>query len=83
MAPYFAKKSALYTEDFRPSCFADFQFFWQPGEFVSINLLPDVDLASFLDEQRSAHLNQSLKNTLANAVAKASGGMPAAVGANS
>lgn len=25
-------------------------------EFVSINLLPDVDLASFLDDQRSAHL---------------------------
>ncbi|AWS94762.1 MULTISPECIES: NAD(P)/FAD-dependent oxidoreductase [Citrobacter] len=39
--------------------------FWQPGEFVSINLLPDVDLANFLDEQRSAHPNQSLKNTLA------------------
>lgn len=39
--------------------------FWQPGEFVSINLLPDVDLVSFLDEQRSAHPNQSLKNTLA------------------
>lgn len=39
--------------------------FWQPGEFVSINLLPDVDLESFLDEQRSAHPNQSLKNTLA------------------
>ncbi|AYL53785.1 TPA: NAD(P)/FAD-dependent oxidoreductase [Citrobacter freundii] len=39
--------------------------FWQLGEFVSINLLPDVDLASFLDDQRSAHPNQSLKNTLA------------------
>jgi predicted Rossmann fold flavoprotein len=39
--------------------------FWQPGEFVSINLLPDVDLASLLDDQRSAHPNQSLKNTLA------------------
>ncbi|TKU25338.1 NAD(P)/FAD-dependent oxidoreductase [Citrobacter sp. wls758] len=39
--------------------------FWQPGEFVSINLLPDVDLVSFLDDQRSAHPNQSLKNTLA------------------
>ncbi|MBJ3593378.1 NAD(P)/FAD-dependent oxidoreductase [Salmonella enterica subsp. enterica serovar Saintpaul] len=39
--------------------------FWQPGECVSINLLPDIDLASFLDEQRSAHPNQSLKNTLA------------------
>ena len=39
--------------------------FWQPGEFVSINLLPDIDLDAFLNEQRSAHPNQSLKNTLA------------------
>lgn len=39
--------------------------YWQPGEFVSINLLPDLDLASFLDQQRQAHPNQSLKNTLA------------------
>lgn len=39
--------------------------FWQPGEFVSINLLPDTDLDAFLNEQRSAHPNQSLKNTLA------------------
>ena len=39
--------------------------FWQPGEFVSINLLPDVSLNDDLDEQRSAHPNQSLKNTLA------------------
>ncbi|GAA3576667.1 NAD(P)/FAD-dependent oxidoreductase [Gibbsiella greigii] len=39
--------------------------YWQPGEFVSINLLPAFDLAGFLDEQRQAHPNQSLKNTLA------------------
>ncbi|WP_297196847.1 NAD(P)/FAD-dependent oxidoreductase [uncultured Pluralibacter sp.] len=39
--------------------------YWQPGEFVSINLLPECDLAAFLDEQRAAHPNQSLKNTLA------------------
>jgi predicted Rossmann fold flavoprotein len=39
--------------------------YWQPGEFVSINLLPDSDLAAFLNEQRGAHPNQSLKNTLA------------------
>lgn len=39
--------------------------YWQPGEFVSINLLPALDLAGFLDEQRQAHPNQSLKNTLA------------------
>lgn len=34
-------------------------------QFVSINLLPDVDLETFLNEQRNAHPNQSLKNTLA------------------
>lgn len=39
--------------------------FWQAGEFVSINLLPDIDLAAFLDTQRAEHPNQSLKNTLA------------------
>ncbi|MGL5698774.1 MAG: NAD(P)/FAD-dependent oxidoreductase [Kluyvera sp.] len=39
--------------------------YWQAGEFVSINLLPDVDLAEFLDAQRTEHPNQSLKNTLA------------------
>ncbi|HGM6861636.1 TPA: NAD(P)/FAD-dependent oxidoreductase [Serratia rubidaea] len=39
--------------------------YWQPGEYVSINLLPDLDLAGFLDQQRQAHPNQSLKNTLA------------------
>ena len=39
--------------------------FWQAGEFVTINLLPECDLASWLDEQRASHPNQSLKNTLA------------------
>ncbi|MFV8982463.1 NAD(P)/FAD-dependent oxidoreductase [Serratia fonticola] len=39
--------------------------YWQPGEFVSINLLPTLDLVGFLNEQRQAHPNQSLKNTLA------------------
>lgn len=39
--------------------------YWQPGEFVTINLLPDIDLAEFLDAQRVEHPNQSLKNTLA------------------
>lgn len=39
--------------------------YWQPGEFVSVNLLPDVDLTGFLDSQRQQHPNQSLKNTLA------------------
>ena len=38
--------------------------YWQPGEFVKVNLLPDTDLSSFIDNQRTAHPNQSLKNTL-------------------
>ena len=39
--------------------------YWQPGEFVTINLLPECDLEEFLDAQRAEHPNQSLKNTLA------------------
>lgn len=39
--------------------------YWQPGEFVSVNLLPDTDPDAFINEQRTAHPNQSLKNTLA------------------
>ncbi|EOC1520680.1 NAD(P)/FAD-dependent oxidoreductase [Cronobacter turicensis] len=39
--------------------------YWQPGEWVTVNLLPDTDAGAFLDEQRVAHPNQSLKNTLA------------------
>jgi hypothetical protein len=39
--------------------------YWQPGEYVSVNLLPDTDLEAFLNQQREAHPNQSLKNTLA------------------
>lgn len=39
--------------------------YWQPGESVTVNLLPDCNLEEFLNEQRGAHPNQSLKNTLA------------------
>ncbi|EOC1288135.1 NAD(P)/FAD-dependent oxidoreductase [Cronobacter muytjensii] len=39
--------------------------YWQPGEWVTVNLLQDVDAGAFIDEQRAAHPNQSLKNTLA------------------
>lgn len=39
--------------------------YWQPGEFVIVNLLPGCNLEEFLNEQRGAHPNQSLKNTLA------------------
>ncbi|QDX28448.1 BaiN/RdsA family NAD(P)/FAD-dependent oxidoreductase [Dickeya poaceiphila] len=38
--------------------------YWQPGEFVTINLLPTIDLAECLNAERQAHPNQSLKNTL-------------------
>lgn len=44
--------------------------YWQPGEFVSIDLSPAQDLAAFIDEERSAHPNQSLKNTLAKVLPK-------------
>ncbi|RJT19672.1 NAD(P)/FAD-dependent oxidoreductase [Buttiauxella izardii] len=44
--------------------------YWQPGEFVSVNLLPDTDLDELLNEQRNAHPNQSLKNTLAMVLPK-------------
>lgn len=39
--------------------------FWQSGEHLTINLLPDIDLAVFLAQELCDHPNQSLKNTLA------------------
>ncbi|WP_437889961.1 NAD(P)/FAD-dependent oxidoreductase [Phytobacter sp. V91] len=44
--------------------------YWQAGEFVSVNLLPECDLENLLNEQREAHPNQSLKNTLATQLPK-------------
>ncbi|KAA1177331.1 NAD(P)/FAD-dependent oxidoreductase [Photorhabdus heterorhabditis] len=44
--------------------------YWQPGEFVSINLLPDIDLATFLEQEQSSHPNQSVKNSLAKLLPK-------------
>lgn len=44
--------------------------YWQPGERVSVNLLPGVDLSAHLDAERQAHPNQSLKNTLAQLLPK-------------
>ncbi|MDF2785061.1 MAG: rane protein [Pantoea eucrina] len=44
--------------------------YWQPGEFVSVNLLPALALTDYLDEQRSAHPNLSLKNSLAKILPK-------------
>jgi len=44
--------------------------YWQAGEKVTINLLPDCDLTAFLDAERIEHPNQSLKNTLAKQLPK-------------
>ncbi|MBE8597118.1 NAD(P)/FAD-dependent oxidoreductase [Xenorhabdus sp. BG5] len=44
--------------------------YWQPGEYVSINLLPDTDFGRFLDKERESHPNQSLKNALAKLLPK-------------
>ncbi len=44
--------------------------YWQSGEYVSINLLPNTDLESFLQEKRQEHPNQSLKNTLSRLLPK-------------
>lgn len=44
--------------------------YWQAGEFITLNLSPAQDLAAFLNHQRAAHPNQSLKNTLAKLLPK-------------
>ncbi|AXG45476.1 aminoacetone oxidase family FAD-binding enzyme [Photorhabdus laumondii subsp. laumondii] len=44
--------------------------YWQSGEFVSINLLPDSDLEALLEKERSSHPNQSVKNALAKLLPK-------------
>lgn len=44
--------------------------YWQPGETISINLVPETDLTEFFHQQRLEHANQSLKNTLAKLLPK-------------
>lgn len=44
--------------------------YWQPGEYVSINLLPETSLAEFIVNERLEHPNQSLKNTLSKLLPK-------------
>lgn len=39
--------------------------YWQPGESIEINLVPELDIDEFLTSERNAHPNQSLKNALA------------------
>jgi len=38
--------------------------YWQPGEAITINLLPDLDLPDFLRTKQSSHPKMKLKNIL-------------------
>ena len=40
--------------------------YWLPGESISINLLPDINLAEMLKEAQQQHPQQQLKNYLAH-----------------
>ncbi|MFW7524756.1 NAD(P)/FAD-dependent oxidoreductase [Vibrio ostreicida] len=44
--------------------------YWNPGEPVNVNLVPDVDVESLLTQSLEKHPNQSLKNTLAKVLPK-------------
>ncbi|HDH9217950.1 TPA: NAD(P)/FAD-dependent oxidoreductase [Escherichia coli] len=44
--------------------------YWHPGEYVSINLLPNIDLQASLQAKRQEHPNQSVKNTLSRLLPK-------------
>ncbi len=39
--------------------------YWQPGEHITVDLSPSADLNTVINDERLAHPNQSLKNTLA------------------
>ena len=44
--------------------------YWQPGESISINLLPDINLAEMLKKAQQQHPQQQLKNYLAHHLPK-------------
>ncbi|MCO7223698.1 NAD(P)/FAD-dependent oxidoreductase [Pleionea sp. CnH1-48] len=44
--------------------------YWQPGESVKIDLLPDMDLAQWLIEQKEAQPNSQLKTVIAKLLSK-------------
>jgi predicted Rossmann fold flavoprotein len=44
--------------------------YWQPGEFVTVDLSPATPLDDFINVQRKAHPNLSLKNSLAKILPK-------------
>lgn len=44
--------------------------YWQAGEFVTVNLLPELDIVPFLSRAQQEYPNQSLKNSLSQHLAK-------------
>ncbi|MGF1727436.1 NAD(P)/FAD-dependent oxidoreductase [Photobacterium nomapromontoriensis] len=44
--------------------------YWTPGQKVTVDLLPELDLAEILTTMREQHPNQSLKNSLARLLPK-------------
>ncbi|KUI96906.1 NAD(P)/FAD-dependent oxidoreductase [Vibrio sp. MEBiC08052] len=44
--------------------------YWQPGEKVTVNLVPDEDIEQLLNRSCVKHPNQSVKNTLAKVLPK-------------
>jgi len=44
--------------------------YWKPGEEISVNLVPAIDIEGLLANSRQKHPNQSLKNTLAKVLPK-------------
>jgi predicted Rossmann fold flavoprotein len=44
--------------------------FWQPGDELLINLLPQLDLSAFLQEQQQKHPEQELKTALGKVLPK-------------
>lgn len=44
--------------------------YWQAGQTVTINLIPQADVFELLTQSREKHPNQSLKNTLAKVLPK-------------
>ncbi len=44
--------------------------YWKPGEAITINLLPDLDLFAHLQSQRENYPEQSMKNALARLLPK-------------
>ena len=49
--------------------------FWQPGEAISINLLPHIDLPEWLAEQQRERANSELKTLLAELFTKKMAGL--------